>query len=178
MNIDFLVTDAPDDDLSHLPRDTVPETADVEYPCQKCGREAGPYAGRGRKPKFCQACKPTRKASQGVPRVTGTNATLAAQATEVLSQVNSFIALGAAAMKMFGTTGAIGAYDETFKAQAYAALVTDPALCQFILKGGAKSAKVTLLLAYGGMAVAVAPTAIEEIKGLQAARREARGEGE
>lgn len=165
--IDFVVSDAPDDTL---PRDTIPETADVEYPCKQCGREAGPYGGRGRKPTICAECKPKNKRGN-TPRVTGTNANLAAQASEVLSQVNSFIALGAAAMKLFGTAGAIGAYDDTFKSQAYAALLTDPDLCRFILKGGVKSAKLTLLMAYGGMAVAVAPTAIMEIKEQQAERK-------
>lgn len=166
--IDFTVMDAPED----LPQDSVPETADVEYPCEKCGREAGPYGGRGRKPRVCKDCKPQRKGS--APRVTGASATLAAQAAEVLSQLNSFMALGAAAMKLFGTAGAIAGYDDTFKSQAYAALLTDTELCRFILKGGVKSAKLTLLMAYGGMAVAVAPTAIMEVKEMQAARKAAR----
>lgn len=170
MTIDYVIDD--------LPADTIPDVVDVEYPCEKCGREAGPYRGRGRKPKVCQECKPKRSSGQGAPRVTGTNANLAAQASEVLSQLNSFMALGAAAMKLFGTSGAIASYDDTFKSQAYAALVTDPELCRFILKGGVKSAKLTLLMAYGGMAVAVAPTAIMEVKGIQAARKEARGEVE
>lgn len=169
MTIDFAVVDSPTEDAG-LPRDTVPETEGVEYPCQRCGREAGPYGGRGRKPKFCAECKPKRTSSNA-PRVTGTNASLAAQASEVLSQINSMVALGCAAMKLFDTAGAIAGYDDTFKAQAYAALTTDPELCRFILKGGVKSAKITLLMAYGGMAVAVAPHAITEVKYMQAERR-------
>lgn len=165
-----------DFDPDTLPRDSVPLTADIEYPCQHCGREAGPYSGRGRKPKVCVDCKPRKRTS--VPKVTGSSATLATQATEVLSQVNAMVALGCAAMKLFGTAGAISAYDETFKAQAYAALITDQELCRFILKGGTKSAKVTLLMAYGGMAVAVAPHAVNEVKEMRAerqARKEAEG---
>lgn len=172
--MEFTITDVPEDSL---PRDTVPETVDVEYPCRNCGREAGPYRGRGRKPTMCPDCKPKAR-TNGAPRVTGSTANLAAQASEVLSQLNSFIALGAASVGLFGTSGAIGGYDETFKSQAYAALVTDPDLARFILKGGVKSAKVTLLLAYGGMAVAVAPTAIMEVKEKQAerqARKDAEG---
>lgn len=168
--IDFTVEDMVD-----LPRDVVPDTIDVEYPCEVCGRESGPYAGRGRKPKRCPDHKPTRKNSgQGSPKVTGSSAVLAAQATEVLSQLNGFIALGTAALKMFSTSGAIAEYDETFKQQAYSALVTDPELCKFILRGGVKSAKLTLLMAYGGMAVAAGPTALQEIKALQAERKAAR----
>lgn len=175
--IEFSVVDAPDD-LSALPMDTVPDTVDVEYPCKKCGREAGPYGGRGRKPTLCAGCKPARKTGTTAPRVTGTNANLAAQATEVLSQLNAFVAMGAAVMKMFNTSSAIAAYDETFKGQAYAALVTDPELCRFILKGGVKSAKLTLAIAYGGMGIAVAPTAFMEFKEMKAARNAARGEDE
>lgn len=170
--IDYTIEDI---DPASLPRDSVPQTADIEYPCEVCGREAGPYAGRGRKPKKCAECKPQKRSA--VPRVTGAPATLATQATEVLSQVNAMVALGCAAMKLFNTSGAISSYDETFKAQAYAALVTDTELCKFILKGGAKSAKVTLLLAYGGMAVAVAPHAVMELREMKA-EREARKEAE
>lgn len=168
MTLAFTIDDAPD-----LPRDTVPETADIEYPCRICGREAGPYRGRGRKPTVCQECKPKR-ATGVAPRITGANASLAAQATEVLSQVNGFLAIGLSALQLFGTAGAIAAHDEAFKAQANAALLTDPDLCRLILKGGVKSAKISLLMAYGGMAVAVAPTAVVEVKAMQAARQTAR----
>lgn len=165
--IDFTVTDAPE----LLPQDTVPETADVEYPCKNCGREAGPYGGRGRKPTVCAECKP--KKGNSPAKVTGTNARLAEQATAVLAQLNMFLTIGLSAVKMFGTAGAIAGYDDTFREQAYAALVTDPELCKYLLRGGVKSAKVALGLAYCGMGVAVAPTAVMEFKELQAARKAA-----
>lgn len=176
MSIDFILDDIPTHE-DMLPHDSVPETIDVEYPCEKCGREAGPYSGRGRKPKICSECKPRRTTKSNVPKVTGATANLAAQATEVLSQLNAMIAVGCMAVKMFGTARAIGDYDDTFKAQAHAALITDPELCKFILKGGVKSAKITLALAYGGMAMSVAPTAVSEVR-LMRERRAAEKETE
>lgn len=169
MSITFETTDIPTDGF---PMDSVPETVDVEYACKKCGREAGPYRGRGRKPTLCNECKPKRSTGDSKsPRVTGKNAVLAARATEVLSQLNMFISIGFAAMRMFGTAGEIRTADETFREQAYAALVTDEELCKYILRAGVKSAKMTLLMAYGGMAMAVAPTAMEEIKAIRAERQ-------
>src|SRR3954466_11285287 len=143
---DFVFDDAT------VPQDTSPHTPDVEYPCDSCGKEAGPYSGRGRKPKFCTNCKPKRAAS-GV-RVTGGAGNAAAQAAKTLVQLNSIFAMGAAAMGLFKTAGSSAGYQETFEAQAYAALLTDPALCQAILRTGSKSAKVSLVMAYGGMGIA------------------------
>lgn len=173
MTISFDTVDIPD--MADLPRDSIPDVVDVEYPCRGCGREAGPYGGRGPKPKYCQECKPKRASSKGsVPRVTGTSANLAAQATQVLCQLNGFVALGLSAIGLFQTAGAIAAYDDTFKEQAYSALVTDPELCKYLLRGGVKSAKVALVLAYGGMGVAVAPHAVAEIRQKKAEREAAR----
>lgn len=174
--IDFSLGDAPTD-MDDLPRDSVPVTSEVEYPCKNCGREAGPYGGRGRKPTVCVDCKPKRNGNKSAVKVNGTTANLAAQATQVLCQLNGFMAMGLAAMRMFGTAGAIGAYDETFREQAYNALLVDPELCKYLLRGGAKSGKVALVAAYGMMAVNVAPVAMEEMKELRA-QREARREQE
>lgn len=146
-----------------LPEDTIPEVSDIEYPCIVCGKEAGPYGKRGPKPKYCDDHK-TNKRKGSTGRVTGSAASLAAQATETLSQLNAMIAVGAMAVQMFQTAKALQEGDEQFRAQAFAALVTDPELCKFILKGGVMSAKLTLALAYGGLGMTVAPTAIMELK--------------
>jgi DNA-directed RNA polymerase subunit RPC12/RpoP len=150
--------------------DSVPDLADVEYPCANCGREVG-YGGRGRKPSaksLCTDCKPTAKRAS--VKVTGTAATKAAQAAEVLTQLNAMLAMGAAALGLFETAGTLVGYQETFKAQAYAALTTDMALCESILKSGAKSSKVSLGMAYVGMGVAVGPTAVNEMRERKAER--------
>lgn len=160
--------------------DSVPELDAVEYPCRTCGREAGPYSGRGPKPKLCPDHKSTSRAGEKnrAPRVTGNTANLAAQATGVLVQLNAILAMGAAAMGLFRTGGAIAAANEGFEQAAYRALLTDEALCKAILKTGSKSAKVALGLAYGSLGMAVAPTAIEEFKERKAEREAKRVEAE
>lgn len=156
-------------DDADLPQDTVPATSDIEYPCSVCGRESGPYQGRGRKPTKCAEHKPTRSPSNGV-RVTGNASNIAAQAAKTLVQLNHAIALGAAALSMFGTSKAIFSYQAAFEEQAYAALLTDPELCRQLLRVGSKSAKASLTLCYVGMGVACAPIAVAEIKEKRAAK--------
>lgn len=151
------------------PPDVVPPMSDVEYPCARCGREVG-YGGRGRKPtakSLCADCKP-RKASQ--VKLTGNASNLATQAAKTLVQINTMIGMLGAATGFFRTASEIFAYQETFEAQAFTALSTDLELCRAILRTGAKSAKVSLILAYGGMGVAVAPTAMNEFREKKTAR--------
>jgi hypothetical protein len=152
-----------------IPKDTVPDLSDVEYPCRICGKEAGPYGGRGPKPKLCPEHKKVTAGGKS-SKVTGAPATLAAQATGVLVQLNGMLAMGAMAMGMFGTASAISDANGTFEEQAYQALLTDPELCRLLLKGGVKSAKVSLGLAYVGMGVSVVPTAMMELKEKKAER--------
>lgn len=158
-----------------LPQDSVPETAEILFPCRVCGREAGPYSGRGPKPKLCIDHKKTPKSTSG--KVTGSVATQAAQATAVLVQLNGMLAIGSMALGMHGTASAIAAGNGVFEEQAYQALITDPELCKLILKGGVKSGKVSLLIAYAGLGASVVPTAINEVKELKA-ERDARREAE
>lgn len=156
-------------DAAPVEYDNVPELESVEYPCRVCGREAGPYGGRGPKPKLCPAHKATPKATTQ-PRVTGKDANLAAQATGVLVQLNGMIAIGLMAVGMNATASALASANETFEQQANAALLTDPELCRLILKGGVKSAKVSLGMAYGGMLFSIAPTAKMEVQDLREKR--------
>jgi hypothetical protein len=157
-------------DDADLPSDTTPVTADVECPCTVCGRESGPYSGRGRKPVKCAEHRATRSPSNGV-RVTGNASNLAAQAAKTLVQLNHAIALGAAALSMFATSKTIFSYQETFEQQAYTALLTDPEFCKQLLRAGSKSSKASLFLCYAGMGVAVAPIAVAEIKEKRAAKQ-------
>lgn len=162
--MNFELTSPPED----IPQDAVPELSDVEYPCQVCGKESGPYGGRGRKPKLCPEHKKQTRTSS--PKVTGNLANQAAQATAVLAQLNAAVAVGLSVMSMFKTAGAIVAYDSTFQESAYNALITDPELCKMILKSGAVSGKMMLGLAYAGMGVAVAPVAVMEYREKKDAR--------
>jgi hypothetical protein len=162
-----------------IPPDTIPATSDVDYPCRECGKESGPYGGRGPKPKYCiDHKKGSRGASPRAGKVTGAPANLAAQATGVLVQLNGMMALGLMALGFIDTAGAIAGANGTFEEQAYQALMTDTELCKLILKGGVKSAKISLSLAYVGMGVAVVPTAVNEMREKKAERDAKREEAE
>lgn len=153
--------------------DTVPDTYDItpEFPCDTCGQEAGPYVGRGPKPKRCPSCKRLAGAKPAAAgKVTGKDASLAAQATQVLIQLNGMMAIGMMAMGLHRTASAFAGANEGFEAQAYAALTTDPDLCKLILKGGVKSAKISLGMAYVGLGMAAVPVAVEEVREKKAAR--------
>lgn len=155
-----------------IPDDTVPPTADVEFPCRVCGKEAGPYGGHGRKPTLCpEHKKTTRKSSV---KVTGASASLAAQAAGVLEQLNGILAMGLMVTGMTDTAHALAAANGDFKDQAYLALTTDAELCKLILKGGVKSAKLSLGLAYVGLGASVLPVAVNEAREKKAAREAAR----
>ena len=159
---------------AEVPDDTVPPTSDVEYPCEVCGKEAGPYGGRGRKPKRCLEHKKAKATPRNSVRVTGASASLAAQASGVLEQLNGILAMGLMVTGMQDTAHALAAANEGFKEQAYLALTTDAELCKLILKGGVKSAKLSLGLAYVGLGAAVLPVAVNEAREKKAAREAAR----
>lgn len=151
--------------------DIAPSTSH-DLHCKTCGVPLE-YSGRGRKPMYCPQ---HRKASGGsgsaTARTTKKNAELAAAATESLVQVNSLVGMGLMLAQMPATASAIAAREEAFRVQAYAALQTDPALCQQILRAGQASARMTLIIAYASMAGAVAPYAAMEIKAKRAAKAE------
>lgn len=161
---------------AQIPDDTVPPTTDVEYPCDVCGKEAGPYGGRGRKPTKCRDHKTTSRGAgkRSTVKVTGASASLAAQAAGVLEQLNGIMAMGLMVTGMTDTAHALAAANDGFKEQAYLALTTDAELCKLILKGGVKSAKLSLGLAYVGLGAAVLPVAVNEAREKKAAREAAR----
>lgn len=155
------------------PQDAAPETEDV-LSCEVCGKTLT-YAGRGRKPKFCDEHKKgSAKPSGGAKtRVTG-NEKLAEQAVNALVQINNLTGFGARLIGMEATAGAIDFCQDGFREQAYAALVTDPALCRQILSAGEISGKFSLAIAYAMMGAMVAPVAAKEIQEKRAERAEKR----
>jgi hypothetical protein len=172
MSISFVDTIVPE--IAKL--DVIPEVSDIEYPCVICGKEAGPYSGRGRHPKKCTEHR-TTQVNKGT-RVTGTNATLASQATEALCQINGFLTIGAMFAGMPATAGAITAAEDGFREQTYNALLTDPDLCRSILKAGVKSGKIALLISYLMLGAAVMPIAVLEFKAKQQERAERKAANE
>jgi len=154
--------------------DAIPPVADVEYPCDVCGKEAGPYSGRGRKPRKCPEHK--RGTSSSTPKTRGNNAVLAGQAVDALCQLNAFAGVGLMMTGYRATASALADREEAFREQAYAALVTDPALCRMILRAGTTSGKVSLIIAYAMLGAGIAPTAIVEYKSKQLLKEQAQEE--
>ena len=150
-----------------LPLDSVPPVSDVEHPCLECGRDVQ-YGGRGPIPKRCPDHR--KQTPHRGTRLTGNANNLATQAAKTLVQINQFVGLAVSAMGFFKSGGTLIAYQETFEAQAYAALITDPELCKSIVSVGSASAKVSLFLAYGGMGLAVAPVVASEYRAKKEAK--------
>lgn len=150
------------DNVYEFTPDAIPETTEVEYPCEVCGREAGPYSGRGRKPKFCDDHRKSNKSARSVSAPK--NNALAAQAADALVQINGLVAFAATVMQYEYTGETLRNAQEEFRARAHAALVTDPKLCQAILRGGPMSARMALVLSYGMLATVVAPVAVQEYR--------------
>ena len=161
-------TDTPlIEDVEEITFDSIPnDVVGIEYPCVTCGKEAGPYSGRGRKPKYCADCKASKNggAKTGPKTTTGKNKVLAASAADTLAQYNGILALGCMLTPYAETGIAITNANETFREQAYNALLTDPKLATQIANGGTISGPALLVIAYLSMIGAVAPVAVMEYK--------------
>jgi hypothetical protein len=171
MSLTFAETDVPlfSDPIDEAPETVMPqrETNPSGLACEVCGVPLV-YAGRGRKPKFCDA---HRKSPAGKKMSSGTkNESLARQAAAALAQLNGLACIGLMVVGFPATAGAISERNEDFENQAYNALLTDPALCATILKAGATSGKAALIIAYGMLGVSVAPVAVGELRERRALR--------
>ena len=150
MNIE--TTDIPDDDI--------PDVIGVEYPCEQCGREAGPYGGRGRKPRFCSDHK--KQSSQ--PKASAKNTNLARNAAQTLGGYNALLALGTNMLQLPRTANAINNGNDIFIPMAEQALATDPLLAAKIATNGAMPAWIHLCAAYCLFAVGVTPVLKNELQ--------------
>lgn len=155
--------------IPDFPQDEKPPS-EYEYACEVCGKELF-YAGRGRKPKFCDEHRKGGSKAGGTPRTGKGNTQLAAQASEALAQLNALACMGLMVGKLNQTALALSTANDGFREQAYNALLTDPALCKTILKAGATSGKVSLLIAYGMLAAAVGPVGYTEYREVYGANR-------
>lgn len=150
------------------PGDVTPDFNDeaVEYPCEVCGKEAGPYGGRGRKPKRCPEHKKNAGSSSGqrVPRLSTKTTELAAQATEVLASIDGMMALGARIVGFTKTAETIEDADETFRIRLNAALLNSPDTCRKILRYGSKGGDAALFIAIGLHLATIVPVFLGEAK--------------
>lgn len=157
--------------------DTVPPSPDVQNPCKGCGGEIDvEYQGRGRRPVRCSTCKPARTKTAKSPGTTGSQATLAAQATEALWQINGIASVVAMIAGYHGTSAAIQERESVFRDMAYSALLTDPNACRFILRGGMKTSGVSLVICYAMFAAGIGPTFMEEMRNKKVERARQRAE--
>lgn len=151
----------------------------VEYPCQhilpngeRCNHEAGPYGGRGRKPKWCPEHKPTRSSATG--KRAGANNVQAQAALDALVNMHNMGAMGLMVVGMGNTANAILGTEEGFRAQMLPQLQANPKRCAQILRAGAGASEAGFWTAYAMFAAAVVPTAKQEIDVKRAEARERR----
>lgn len=139
--------------------------------CKTCG-DPVEYSGRGKPPQYCAKHKPARSSSG--TRVSGGTSKDAAVAAEVLTQINSMIALALMIapepFKMEKTGTALSDSADKFKPQAEQALQSSPALARAIARAGGVSGGAGLIIAYGMLAATLAPIAVAEWKGKNAPR--------
>lgn len=156
-----------------LPPDVTPQTSEIEYPCNfrlpngsDCGKESGPYGGRGRKPVKCLDHRGAKGISTGTrtSRVTGSNAVLAAQATEALCSIDGMLMLGASIMQFTDTAATIAQADEVFRLRVEAALINSPDTSRKILRYGSKAGDSALLIAILLHVATIAPVFMREVK--------------
>ena len=149
-----------------MPDDETPPRV-FDAACRTCGVEL-PYAGKGRRPKFCAEHRLAGERRPPKTRIhkppAGQNAQLAASATEALVQLNGLIAMALMLTRMPQTAIAMSEAEEGFRESTMAALVTDPALCKTILRAGSTGGKVALGISYAMLAAAVAPVGVLEFK--------------
>jgi hypothetical protein len=89
--------------------------------------------------------------------------------------MNGFAAIGLMLMQLPATSMKLSeCNDEALRQQIYEALLLDPDLCRTIVRGGVKSGKLALIIAYVGLGAAVFPTALVELKEKKAERQQAR----
>lgn len=120
---------------------------------------------------------PYKRRPNGTGRASGTRTSTgsrtdskARQAAALLTQANDLVTFGVMAIGYGQTAAALSNANEGFADTAFEALRQDEALCNTILRAGTTSAKITLLIAYGMLAVNVAPTALAEVREKRAAK--------
>jgi hypothetical protein len=170
LKFDDVVPPEPSSESDVGPLDLPPITDDL-LSCTVCGKPLT-YGGRGRKPTKCDEHK--KASGKGGTRRAVPNDKLAASATEALVNINRLTGFGARILRLPNTAAMFAETEDMFRAQAYEALLVDPDLCRQILAAGQMSGRMSLLIAYGMLAMQIAPVAAMEIKQKQAERKAAK----
>lgn len=154
--------------------DVFPPVSDVDDPCKECGRQIDtPYGGRGRRPTKCLECKGKSKSpAVRATKVTGTNAVLAAQATEAICSIDGMMALGARIVGFTATAEIIEEADEVFRLRVNAALLNSPDMSRKILRYGSKAGDSAFFIAIALHIATIAPVFMGEAKQKKAEKAE------
>lgn len=102
------------------------------------------------------------------PKVKTGNEKLAAQALELLVNLNDMVCGGLMIVGFHGTAMAISAREDAFREQAMAALLADPALCRKLTEKAKVAGPLGLVLAYGMLGIGIAPVAATEYQDMRA----------
>jgi hypothetical protein len=150
-----------------IPTDITPDL-DVDEPDVTDSEAPYGYTPTGRVRK-----RPTGSRKNATRQAGASNEKLARQAAKTLVQTHGIIAIPLILVGLTETAAALTdeQRNDLFEEQVYSALLTDPALCRSILKGGGTSGKIMLLIAYVMFGAGVGAVAIPEVRELQAARR-------
>lgn len=161
MSLDIKIVDsdeAPPTDATSVTGDYDPEfpgsTEEAPYGYFPDGRI------RKRRPKGHGKPSPVASGSRRSPA----SESQARTAAGLLARMNGLLAMSLGFSGLPTTAESIAESNAQFESMAYEALLTDPALCRKILSAGATSGKTGLIMAYGMLAVSIAPTAFVEIK--------------
>lgn len=125
------------------------------------------------KPVFREEAPP-----KAAPKLKTGNEKLAAQALELLVNLNDMICGGLMIVGFHGTAMAISAREEAFREQALAALIADPELCKRLTEKAKFAGPLGLVIAYGILTMSVAPVAATELKDTRARIAQKRRERE
>jgi hypothetical protein len=110
--------------------------------------------------------------AKAVPKVKTGNERLAAQALELLVNLNDMVCGGLMIVGFHGTAMAISAREDAFREQAMAALLADPGLCRKLTEKAKVAGPLGLLLAYGMLGIGIAPVAATEYQDMRARAEE------
>lgn len=136
--------------------------------CLVCGKPLE-YAGRGRKPKYCDEHKKSKSGGSGASRSPSKGAAGDARiAAEALTQANNLAAVALMVLpepyRMEATGTAITEASDKFNEQAYQALLQSPELAKAIARAGGISGAAGLVMAYGMLAATITPIAVSEVR--------------
>lgn len=101
--------------------------------------------------------------SPGKSRSGGTNANLATQAADTVMQLKTFVMMGALGFGFMRTAHQMASVADAQHDRIYNALLTDPAMCRMIIRGGVKSGKLAFLVAEGLWIAEIAPVFKQEL---------------